>query len=124
MSYTYSATIGRNYVSSFPHRSTFELTALSWETFIDRVAGEITKLAQKRQLEATNQGQPDAFFLQQHIGVGQYEGQREESAIITLVSEFKLTGTADLDRELASIGREYFQECVAITRGESELHFG
>ena len=123
--YVLSVTFGRSYVSSFPHRSRFELSEESWSAFKRHVIRDLSALAVKRQLEATDQHQPDAYFIEVGEGVGEYEGTKEPNCKVTVVSEFRITGIEDTMQELAVIARDtYFQEAIAVTRGESELYLG
>ena len=117
MSYVTTVTIGRNVPGPDA-----ELPVLEWETFIDEVSEVWGELAYKRQLEATLQHQPDAFFLEVHQGVGVWDGVKEESAKVTIVSEFVLTGKGDAITRTHEICKNYRQEAFALTVGESVLY--
>lgn len=117
MSYTLTVTVGGNYAGTAE-----PMPDLEFETFIDEVAEQLTTLATKRQLEATTQHQPDAFFLETHVGMGEWEGIEERSAKVTIVSEFKVTGVSLILPELHSISAAHRQAAFALTVGESILY--
>lgn len=116
MSYIVSVTIGRNVPGAGP------MSEVQWATFCDGVVEVLTELATKRQLEATNQHQPDAFFIEQHVGSGYWDGEFEESAKMTIVSEFLITGKSDAITRIHEIAANYGQQSFALTVGESILY--
>lgn len=118
--YTYAITIGRNVTHTVTGKQQ-PLGATSWRDFANRVRAELEALAIKRQLEATSQHQPDAYFIHDHEGHGQWDGIEEDSYRVELVSEFYLAGTGDMVQRLCEIGQFYQQQAIAITRGESEI---
>ncbi len=122
--YVLSVTIGLSVTNSLTGKRT-ELGATSAADFKRLVVDELTSLAIKRQLEATSQRQPDAYFVEQQSGQGFWEGEIEPNARVTIVSEFLITGADDVLQRIATLAREaYQQEAIAVTRGESDLYFG
>lgn len=99
-----TVTIGRNYTND---GETFTLDDESWLNF----QGEV------RHLLGGYTG-----TLEQHMGVGYWQGVPEESAKITLLVENSLNvNTGYIRVNLERLARTYDQDAIALTIGESEL---
>lgn len=99
-----TVTIGRNYTND---GETFTLSDGSWLSFQEEV----------RHLLGRYTG-----TLEQHLGIGYWQGIPEESAKITLLVENSLNvNTGYIRVNLERLARTYDQDAIALTIGESEL---
>lgn len=116
--YTYTATIGRNYQPRLANTasSVRPMSLTAWSTFAEDVTAELLGASRL-----------SAFLseptIEVHHGKGIWEGVEEESTKITLLREFPLCdhSAASLRGALAALAKEYGQDAIALTIGESEL---
>ena len=106
--YVYTATIGRNYVST--NFLTCQLTLTEWEQFIEDVEADMLRAV-------------PSDIVEIHRGKGVWDGVEEESAKITLLRHSEATDDMlyELRRYLSENARHYGQDAFALTIGESEL---
>ena len=117
--YAYTATIGRNYsLAVHPSvRPGKAMTLTRWERFVEDVKADMASTYADLYLDGAER------TFEVHYGKGVWEGVEEESAKITLLAEFELDerGLSTLRRLLSENARQYGQDAIALTVGESEL---
>lgn len=115
--YSYTATIGRNYQPRLANTASaprpMNLTA--WEQFIEDVQADMHSTSENYQAGVAT--------MEIHRGKRTRDGIEEEFAKITLLLDEALP--ADhvniLRRYLSELARQYGQDAIALTIGESEL---
>lgn len=105
--YVYTATIGRNMRTS---TSTYAMSAVRWEQFVEDVEADMLRAV-------------PSDIVEIHRGKGVWDGVEEESAKITLLRHSEATDAMlyELRRYLSENARQYDQDAIALTIGESEL---
>lgn len=111
--HVYTATIGRNYSTdpSMPPSMRGKPMFLTiWEQFIEDVTADMLRAV-------------PSDIVEIHRGEGTWDGVEEESAKITLLRHSKATADMldDLRRYLSELARQYGQDAIALTIGQSEL---
>ena len=115
--YSYTATIGRNVPASNPNPmfAGKPMPLTTWETFIEDVSADMHTVS--------NNYQAGVATMEIHRGVGIWDGVEEESAKITLLLDEALPEDrlSQMRRYLSELARQYGQDAIALTIGESEL---
>lgn len=122
--YSYAVTIGRNVPATNPNPmfAGKPMTLTTWETFKDDVA-EALRVAIEKTRETDGYMWPEGtdFWVEAHHGKGIWQGVEEESTKVTVLSDEPITHLHWLRQELTELAREYGQDAIALTIGESEL---
>ncbi len=114
--YAYTATIGRNISAAHPVRAHQPMSITEWENFKFAVVEDMRAASETSDYQ-------DPFTLEVHAGIGHWEGRSEESVKVTLMRDKKLTdhAYAQLIGCLKFDAREYGQDAIALSVGESQL---
>jgi hypothetical protein len=117
--YVYTATIGRNVPRTLivdgedRNLSPVPMTVTMWEQFIEDVKADMSMALHL---------DTEPIAVEIHRGKGAWEGVEEESAKITLLAESsRHFGLADLRSLLSENARQYGQDAITLTIGQSEL---
>lgn len=115
--YSYTATIGRNVPATNPNpmHAGKPMTLTTWEQFVEDVKADM--------LTVSNNYQAGVATMEIHRGKGIWDGVEEESAKITLLLDEALPKdhVNQMRRYLSELARQYGQDAIALTIGESEL---
>lgn len=114
--FSYTATIGRNQARTLivdgqdRKLAPVPMSLTLWEQFIEDVRADMLHAVPSDLAEI-------------HRGTGTWDGVEEESAKITLLRHSKATDDMldDLRRYLSELARQYGQDAIALTIGQSEL---
>lgn len=118
--HSYTATIGRNvpdmhdqYDDVTGERIQTPMSLTLWHQFVEDVEADMSTALH---LDA------EPVTVEVHYGKGVWDGVEEESAKITVLAESdRHFGLADLRGYLSELARQYSQDAIALTVGESEL---
>lgn len=123
--FSYTATIGRNYSTSTtvaPSMRGQVMTLTRWGTFVDDVSEAMRVAIEKtRETDSYAWSEDAEFSIEVHYGKGMWDGVSEESAKISVLSTEPITHLNWLKGELGELRKEYGQDAIALTIGESEL---
>lgn len=131
--YSYAITIGRNTPVTDPTLPQYDdvtgdriqapMSITQWETFKDDAA-EALRVAFEKTRDTDSYGWSDGddeMVIEAHHGKGVWKGVEEESTKVTMLTASPVTHLHWLRGELTALAREYGQDAIAFTVGESEL---